>query len=105
MHTRTRTNLSLRHPCFYVRMYYRRLAAAVSTVLSVLFFRQDVPGTSKGIFFVYPAWQARVRYGIIRLKAARTAAAACETGRAVCGCGAVKGPVVPLNGEQGGLRL
>ena len=34
-------------------------------------------------------------------KAARTAAAACETGRAVCGCGAVKGPVVPWNGEQG----
>ena len=34
-------------------------------------------------------------------KAARTAAAACETGRAVCGCGAVKGPAVPWNGEQG----
>ena len=26
---------------------------------------------------------------------------ACDMGRAVCGCGAVKGPVVPWNGEQG----
>lgn len=66
-----------------------------------IIFRQDVPGTSKGIFSYILLGKPACDMVSFAWKAARTAAAACETGRAVCGCGAVKGPVVPWNGEQG----
>ena len=101
MHTRTRTNLSLSAPPVFMSVCIIGAGGGGVNRVERIIFPAGRTGNVKKAFFRISCLASPRAIWYHSLEGRPHSGGRLRNRTAVCGCGAVKGPVVPWNGEQG----